>query len=144
MSALVDTVKGMNRASAMVLLSLAGVFIVGFIIMALRMTTAAMAPLYTGLTLEDSSRIVAELEKTGTPYELVGNGSQIMVPGDRVLRMRMNMASQGIPAGGSIVGYEIFDRSETLGSSNFVMNVNMLRALEGELSRTIGSLSNVD
>lgn len=144
MSALVDTVKGMNRASALVLLSLAGMLIVGFIVMALRMTTASMAPLYTGLTLEDSARIVAELEKTAVPYELVGNGSQIMVPGDRVLRLRMNMASQGIPSGGSIVGYEIFDRSETLGSSNFVMNVNMMRALEGELSRTIGSITDVD
>ncbi len=144
MSALVDTVKSMNRASALMLLSLAGILIVGFIVMALRMTTASMAPLYTGLTLDDSSRIVAELEKTGTPYELVGNGSQIMVPNDRVLRLRMDMAGQGIPSGGSIVGYEIFDRSETLGSSNFVMNINMMRALEGELSRTIGSINDVD
>lgn len=144
MSAFVDTVKGMNRASAMVLLGLASILIVAFIVMALRMTTAAMAPLYTGLTLEDSARIVAELEKSGTPYELVGNGSQIMVPSDRLLRMRMTLASQGIPATGSIVGYEIFDRSDTLGSSNFVMNINMMRALEGELARTIGAISNVE
>ncbi len=144
MSALVDTVKGMNRAGAMVLLGLAGLLIVGFIVMALRITTASMAPLYTDLTLEDSSRIIAELEKTATPYELQGNGSTIMVPSDRVLRLRMNMAGMGIPSAGSVVGYEIFDRSETLGSSNFVMNVNMMRALEGELSRTISSINDVD
>ncbi|NBO18874.1 MAG: flagellar M-ring protein FliF, partial [Proteobacteria bacterium] len=134
----------MNRASAMVLLGLASLLIVAFIVMALRVTTAAMAPLYTGLTLEDSARIVAELEKNGTPYELLANGSQIMVPNDRLLRMRMTLASQGLPATGSIVGYEIFDRSDTLGSSSFVMNINMMRALEGELSRTIGSIANVD
>lgn len=144
MSALVETFKGLNRASAVMLLGLAGMLIVGFILMALRMTTASMAPLYTDLTLEDSSRIVAELEKSATPYELQGNGSQIMVPSDRVLRLRMSMASMGIPAAGSIVGYEIFDRSETLGSSNFVMNVNMMRALEGELSRTISAISDVE
>lgn len=144
MSALVETVRNMNRMSAMVLLGLASLLIVGFIIMALRMTTAAMTPLYTGLTLEDSSRIISELEKNNTPYEIAANGSQIMVPSDRVLRMRMTLASQGIPATGSIVGYEIFDRSDTLGSSNFVMNINMMRALEGELARTIGAISNVE
>ena len=144
MSTLVNSVKGMNRASAYGLLGLAGLLIVGFIIMALRMTTGAMSPLYTDLTLEDSSRIVAELEKSATPYELQGNGSQIMVPSDRVLRLRMSMAGMGIPSSGSVVGYEIFDRSETLGSSNFVMNVNMMRALEGELSRTIGSITDIE
>ena len=67
-----------------------------------------------------------------------------MVPSDKVLRLRMNMAESSLPSGGSIVGYEIFDRSESFGSSNLVMNINMARALEGELARTIGSLSDVD
>jgi flagellar M-ring protein FliF len=115
-----------------------------FVLLTLRVTSAGMVPLYTNLSLEDSSKIVAELEKTSTPYELTASGSQIMVPSDRVLRLRMSMAEQGIPSGGSIVGYEIFDRSETLGSSNLVMNVNIVRALEGELSRTISSLAGVD
>lgn len=144
MSAFVETMRGMNRASAMVMLGLASMLVVAFIVMALRMTTAAMAPLYTNLTLEDSSRIVAELEKNGVPYELLGNGSQILVPNDRVLRMRMALAGQGLPATGSVVGYEIFDRSETLGTSNFVLNINMMRALEGELSRTIAAINNVE
>ena len=111
---------------------------------ALHMSSGGMSPLYTGLSLEDSSKIVAELEKSSTPYELVGNGSEVLVPSDRVLRLRMSMAEQGLPSGGSIVGYEIFDRSETFGSSNFVMNINMMRALEGELARTISSLSDID
>ena len=63
---------------------------------------------------------------------------------DQMLRLRLSLAQQGLPSGGSIVGYEIFDRSETMGTSSFVMNVNMLRALEGELSRTISSLSQVE
>lgn len=144
MAALVDTVRNMNRGSASALLGLASLLIVAFIVMALRMTTGAMAPLYTNLTFEDSAEIVEELEKSGVPYQILGNGSQILVPNDRVLRMRMSLASQGLPATGSIVGYEIFDRSETLGTSSYVMNINLARALEGELSRTISSITNVD
>src|SRR3546814_15431366 len=56
--------------------------------------------------------------------------------------MRMVMAEEGLPSGGS-VGYEIFDRSEGLGTTNFVQNINHVRALEGELARTIGSISSV-
>jgi len=144
MSALSDTVRGMSKAQTGLMLGMALLMIIGFIVAALKMSTGSMAPLYTGLSLEDSAKIVAELEKTSTPYQIVANGSQIMVPSDRVLRMRMSMAGQGLPSGGSLVGYEIFDRSETFGSSNVVMSVNIMRALEGELSRTISSLTNVD
>ena len=59
-----------------------------------------------------------------------------MVPRDRVTRLRMKLAEGGLPKGGG-VGYEIFDRSDTLGATSFVQNVNHLRALEGELARTI-------
>lgn len=142
--ALADTMKSMGKTRAIAMLLVATLMIGFFLVLALRVTAAPMGPLYTGLSLEDSAKIVAELEKTGTSYQIVGNGSQILVPSDRVLRLRMNMAEQGIPSGGSVVGYEIFDRSESFGSSNFVMNVNMMRALEGELSRTIGSLANVE
>lgn len=144
MEAVMNSMKGLGNMRVGLLVG-AGVMLLGFfMMMAFRMSSAGMAPLYTGLSLEDSAKIVAELDKTGTPYELASGGSQISVPADKVLRLRLNMAEQGIPSGGSIVGYEIFDRSESFGSSNFVMNVNMLRALEGELARTIGSLNGVD
>lgn len=142
--ALSDAFKGMGgpRIIMMIIVSLA---IIGFFgALTMKLSTASMAPLYTNLSLEDSSKIIGELEKSGTPYEVVGNGSQVLVPADKVLKLRMGMAAQGIPSGGNIVGYEIFDRSETFGSSNFVMNVNMTRALEGELARTIASISGVD
>lgn len=144
MSALGDTVKGMGKAKIGAVAAAFVLMFALFIIVALRVTTGNMTPLYTNLSLEDSAKIVSELEKSAIPYELTANGTQIMVPSDRVLRLRMSMAQQNLPSGGSIVGYEIFDRSESFGSSNFVMNVNMMRALEGELARTIGSLANVD
>jgi len=144
MSALSETVRGMGKSNTGLMLTAALFIIVGFIVIALRSSTSSLSPLYTGLSLEDSSKIVAELEKSNTAYELVANGTEIMVPSDRVLRMRMSMAEQGLPSGGSIVGYEIFDKSEAFGSSNAVFSINVMRALEGELSRTISSLSDVD
>ncbi len=98
--------------------------------------------LYSDLSLEDSNQIVAKLESQNVPYELRGNGGQIFVPRDQVLRLRMSMAEEGLPTGGA-VGYEIFDRSESFGSSNFVNNINRLRALEGELARTIREMAQV-
>jgi len=117
-------------------------FIALLITMSSRLTTPHMALLYGDLEVGDASQIVAKLESLGVPYEITGNGRQILVPRDQALRMRMVMAEGGIPSGGS-VGYEIFDDSSALGSTSFVQNINLLRALEGELARTIRSLTQV-
>lgn len=139
-----DSMKGLGNFRARLLIAAAIILLGFFMMMAFRISSAGMSPIYTGLSMDDSAKVVAELEKDGVPYEISAGGSQISVPSDRVLRLRLSMAEQGVPSGGSIVGYEIFDRSESFGSSNFVMNVNMLRALEGELARTIASLNGVD
>ena len=125
----------------LILLFAVGLALVGFLIfLASRLTSPNMALLYGDLSAEDSSQIVSKLEGMAVPYELVGGGTQVMVPSNQVLRLRVGLAEQGLPRGGSI-GYEIFDRSESLGVTNFVQNVNLLRALEGELARTISSIS---
>jgi flagellar M-ring protein FliF len=113
-----------------------------FIFISTRLTTPSYGLLYSELDLQDSSQIVTKLDALNVPYQLRGNGTQILVPGDQVDRLRLVMAETGLPHGGS-VGYEIFDKSETLGTSSFVQNVNHLRALEGELARTIGSIGGV-
>lgn len=95
--------------------------------------------LFGGLAPEDARRIVERLEAAAVPYRLSPAGDAIMVPADRALRLRMDMAEQGLPSGGS-VGYEVFDRSGPLGTSDFLANVNLRRALEGELARTIASI----
>ena len=113
-----------------------------FVFLSARLNTTDMALLYGDLDSGDSAKIVAKLEAMAVPYEIKGDGRQVFVPSDRALRLRMTMAEEGLPNGGS-VGYEIFDKSESLGTTNFVQNVNLLRALEGELSRTIRALSEV-
>jgi len=85
---------------------------------------------------------VKELERQGVSYELRNDGNIVMVPKDRVARLRMALAGEGLPKGGGI-GYEIFDKSDVLGTTSFVQNVNNLRALEGELARTIRGLDSV-
>ncbi len=123
-----------------------GIVMVGvlafFMYMASRFSTPNMAVLYNDLDIKDSGQIIQKLESLGVPNQIRADGSQIMVPGDQVARLRMLLAQDGLPRGGSL-GYEIFDKSDGLATSSFVQNVNLVRALEGELSRTIGSLGPV-
>jgi flagellar M-ring protein FliF len=102
-----------------------------------------LALLYSDLDLADANKIVSKIEGMGIDVEVRGGGSQVYVPVSKVGRLRMEMAEHGLPRGGS-VGYEIFDRDEPLGTSGFIQNINHLRALEGELARTIGSLAQVN
>src|SRR5215475_7539568 len=111
-----------------------------FVIM--RVTTPQMTTLFTDLSMEDSSGIIKDLERQAIPYELRNDGSTILVPKDKVTRLRMKLAEGGLPKGGG-VGYEIFDKSDALGATTFVQNINHLRALEGELARTIKSIERV-
>jgi flagellar M-ring protein FliF len=111
-----------------------------FIVLANRVSTPQMGLLFSDLDERDSGQIVQKLETLNVPYELRASGSQIMVPVDQVTKLRMQLAEQGMPHGGS-VGYEIFDKPDTLGPSQFVENINKVRALEGELERTISSIS---
>ncbi len=113
-----------------------------FAYLTLRIVEPNFGLLYSGLDLEDSAEIVGRLEGLGVPYKLHGGGEGIMVPGDRVARLRMTMAEEGLPRGGS-VGDEIFDQAGALGTTTFLANVNQRRALEGELSRTIAALKDV-
>src|SRR5215831_8714785 len=125
---------------AMIAVTTALVAFFAFVIM--RVTTPQMTTLFTDLSVEDSSSIVKDLERQGIPFELRNDGTVIMVPRDKVTRLRMKLAEGGLPKGGG-VGYEIFDKSDALGATSFVQNINHLRALEGELARTIRAIDRV-
>jgi flagellar M-ring protein FliF len=125
---------------AMVAVTAALVGFFAFVIM--RVTTPQMTTLFTDLSYEDSSGIIKELERQAIPYELRNDGAVIMVPKDKVTRLRMKLAEGGLPKGGG-VGYEIFDKSDALGTTSFVQNINHLRALEGELARTIRAIDRI-
>jgi flagellar M-ring protein FliF len=139
---LVEFVKtlGASRIAAMGAVTIALIGFFAFLIM--RVTTPQMMPLFTDLAYDDSAAIVKELDRQAVPYELRNDGNIVLVPKDRVARLRMAFAEGGLPKGGG-VGYEIFDKSEVLGTTSFVQNINNVRALEGELARTIRSLDRV-
>src|SRR5262249_23509454 len=95
----------------------------------------SMQLLYGRLTEKDVSEIVATIQEQGVTYEVGNGGSSVYVPADQVHKLRIALASKGIPTGEG-VGFEIFDRSN-FGISDFVQRTNYLRALQGELARTI-------
>jgi flagellar M-ring protein FliF len=132
---------GAARLGAMAGLTIA--LVGAFVYVMNMMTQPAMSLLYSGLDPRDSSEIVGKLEGMKVAYQLKGDGTTILVPADQALRLRMQLAGSGLPTGGS-VGYEIFDRSDTFGQTSFVQNVNLLRALEGELARTIRALDSIE
>ena len=111
-----------------------------FYYLANKVNAPEMGLLYSDLDLKDSGQIVQKLETLNVPYELRAQGSQVLVPVDQATKLRMAMAEIGLPHGGS-VGYEIFDKTDQFGPSQFVENINQVRALEGELERTINSIS---
>jgi len=97
--------------------------------------------LFSGLDPGEAGTIVTKLKESGVSYQLKNGGSTILVPDSQVYDLRLDLASQGLPQSGS-VGYEIFDKNN-IGSTDFVQKINYRRALEGELARTIATLSEV-
>ncbi|MES2983592.1 MAG: flagellar basal-body MS-ring/collar protein FliF [Pseudomonadota bacterium] len=144
MNAMVQSLKDLNQIKLAAMIGTAVVMIGFFAYISLRVAVPTFAPLYNAVPVEDGGKIVAELELQNIPYELKRNGTQILVPADQVDKLRLKLAQRGLPSQGSMIGYEIFDKSDTLGTSNFVLNINQLRALEGELARTIGSFDTVE
>jgi flagellar M-ring protein FliF len=129
---------GLVRVGALALVAALSVGFFGFITQ--RIATPGFGLLYGGLDAKDSGEMVQKLDAMSIPYQIKSDGAAIMVPIDQVARLRMLLANEGLPHGGS-VGYEIFDKSDAFGTSSFVENVNQVRALEGELARTISSIS---
>lgn len=120
------------------------IFLVSFLgYMVARMSSTEYAVLYTDLELEDAKQIISRLETDNVKYKLTKNGTEVMVPVDLVNKLRVDTAEIAMASGGANVGYEIFDHSDALGSTNFVQNVNLIRALEGELGRTIRTVDNI-
>ncbi len=122
--------------------AVAAIMVGFFAFLMVRFSAVQMVPLYAQLEFADTTAIVQELEGANVPYEVTGNGTGILVPHDKLLQVRMQLAEKGLPSGGT-VGYEIFDKTDTLGTTSFVQSINHVRALEGELARTIRALDGV-
>ncbi|SFL72051.1 flagellar basal-body MS-ring/collar protein FliF [Pelosinus propionicus] len=100
-----------------------------------------LVPLFTEMEAKDAGEVSAKLKEMKVTHEIGGNGNAIMVPAKDVYRIRLDLASQGLPRGNK--GFEIFEQSK-FGATEFQNKVNLVQALQGELARTIEQLSEVE
>ncbi len=98
--------------------------------------------LYSALAPEDAAAVIQKIRESGIEYRLDETGASVLVPADKLADARLALAGSGLPKSGRI-GFELFDRTN-LGASDFAEQVNYQRALEGELERTVATLSEVE
>lgn len=130
------------RANPKVPLMVAGAGVIAVMVaLILWARTPEYRPLYSNLSDSDGGAIVAQLKQMDIPYRFAESGGAIEVPASKVHELRLRLAREGLPKGGS-VGFELLDQ-EKFGISQFSEQVNYQRALEGELARTIETLGPV-
>lgn len=142
-SSLIDNLRMLGRGR-LVALAATGVGIVAAVAaMAILLSRPQMATIFSGLAPAEAGRVVKAIEQIGVPVSVGYDGTVVQVPQSDVARVRMALAEQGLPATGG-TGYELFDTDKPLGITSFMQKVNRLRAMEGELARTIETLSGVE
>jgi len=141
-SSFVDTLKGLGPARLAIL---GGTFLgllVFFVFVSSQISKPNMAVLYSDLTTEDSGSVSAYLQQSGITFTVSTDGTRVFVPQNDIGKARMLLAEAGLPNGGSL-GYEIFDKQSGFGTTSFVQNINQVRALQGELAKTISTIEQV-
>jgi flagellar M-ring protein FliF len=138
--ALKDQIKAIPTKKKVMLLAVLALVIASLILFFAWIQRADYQVLYSNLAEEDAASIIQKLQELKIPYKT--SSGTVMVPSDKVYDVRLQLASQGLPQGGG-VGFELFDKT-SFTMTDFVQKLNYRRALQGELSRTIRSLSEVD
>jgi flagellar M-ring protein FliF len=113
-------------------------------LIALRIGEPPLSVLYADLDLRDAEGVVERLEQDGVKHEMRESGGRVSILAARadIPRLKMALAADGVVRENG-VGYEIFDKDDAFGATSFQQNINRLRALEGELARTISSIDGV-
>ena len=134
-----DRALSASPMTKVIALTLVGIVVAGVMLFGAGGSTS-FETLYASLSPDDTSRIIERLGRMGVPFE--SEDQAILVPGNQVHEVRMTLASEGLPSGGG-QGFELFDE-QRFGESEFTEQIQYHRALEGELSRTIGHLAGVE
>ena len=130
---------GLNQRVSLAVASLA--VIGGLIAVVLWSRRPDYQLLYARMSEKDAMAIISQLETQNIPHIVSAGGTAVQVPSDQVYKIRMELAAKGLPSGDG-VGFEIFDKGQ-FGLSDFVQRTNYLRAIQGELARTITQLQGV-
>ena len=139
---MLELIRNIGAARFGVMAGVAAALTAFFLYVAGVVSEPPMTILYAGLEPRDAAAVTAKLDAMSVKYEAKGDGGTILVPNDQVTKLRMELASEHLPSAG--VGYEIFDKSDSFGTTAFVQNINQLRALEGELARSIQTIDGID
>lgn len=131
----------MGGVAAVVIFSLLFFFFRGCVASS-RSKGAGYTIVYSNMTLKDAANSIARLKEIGIPYEIREDGKAIAVPKEKADQARLGLAEKNLPAGG-VVGWEIFDQSK-LGATDFDRRIQLIRAISGELSRTIRGIEGVE
>ena len=134
--------KALSAAKKITLVCLLAAAAAGFSTMLYWIGQPDYQVLYSNLAPEDAGAILLKLKEQKIPYQAGADGRSILVSREKLYEMRMQLATQGLPQGGG-AGFELFDNTK-LGMTEFVQNVNYQRALQGELSRTISGMVEVE
>lgn len=142
MSSISDTVKSLGPARLGVLGAIFVALMAFFFFISMQVSKPNYELLYSDLSTVNSSAVAAKLQESSISFEVSPDGSRVMVGQNDIGRARMLLAEAGLPNGGSL-GFELFDQQSGFGTTSFVQNINQVRALQGELARTISTLDPV-
>lgn len=140
---LTAVLQGLGPTRLLGLIAALGAVVVSLTLLTVRLATPDYEILFSKLSPDDSAAIVRHLEASGEPYRLSDGGGTILVDHARIARLRIAAAEQKLPSRGS-VGYELFDKVDSLSATSSLFQVTQVRALEGELARTIAQIAGVE
>ncbi|MVA95707.1 flagellar M-ring protein FliF [Nitratireductor sp. CAU 1489] len=137
-----DNLKALGTQRLMVMGGMAALVMAVITVASIYLNRPAMETLYVGLDRGDVNRIGVVLGEAGVTYDIGAEGASVMVSSGQAGRARMILAEKGLPAS-SNAGYELFDNVGSLGLTSFMQEVTRVRALEGEIARTIQSIAGI-
>ncbi|MBD3292907.1 MAG: flagellar M-ring protein FliF, partial [Armatimonadia bacterium] len=136
-----ETWQGLERRQQISLIVLGALMVGGLVAVGFWATRPTWAVLYSELAPQDAKSVVERLDEQGVAYRLAEGGTVVQVPRERLYELRIQLAGEGVP-GGANVGFELFDHS-SFSTSDLQNNVNLQRALQGELERSICTLEEI-
>jgi flagellar M-ring protein FliF len=142
MNAVIEGLRALGAARLIAMAVVAAGMLGLLAMLALRGGNERMALLYSELDAREAGQIVELLDRQKVAHQLGAGGTQILVPADQVARLRVALAREGLPSGGSI-GYELLDRGDGITQSQFQQKMAETRALEGEIARSIRTIAGV-
>jgi len=140
---LIDALRKLGPLRLVGLVASLAAIVVAVAASTVHLTAPDFVPLFSKLSPEDSAALARHLDQAREKYQVADAGQTVLVERSRVAQLRVMAAEKRLPSKGSL-GYEVFDRIDPLSTTTNLFQINQIRALEGELARTIASIAGVE